>query len=367
MVVRADPVVYMVHVALRPDNAWNLISYPEYCNYTSPGDQAGFRRIDCNPWAVMDKAGNPTSGKGFNTIQGIVILDDEDDENCTEMLLGFSKSGGKKLREWASRLEDRGAATTGSIFNLQGKGVWTVEDAEYFNQSFVPLPTEAGTLRISSPLNPYGSPGPSTILRRAVMPRLVSWGEDRKLDSPAAGSWDDISKCYRLGTAPPTTPSGSATNFDTQPFPFPAGTPPLPPSPLGRAVHAQLPFSHPAVIADICRLVSQPEEEVQRIRRSNIDEAWRNFARFIQQEAEAFGDASFFRSYMDGQLVQLAANGLLEQEGVPSRVDPRSFGSITDQAPYSGVEEWVRDEDDEGGEDGEDDEGYRPPTKRRKD
>ena len=48
MVIRADPVMYVVHVALRPDHAWNLASYPYYCKYTNPGDPTAFRPIDCN-------------------------------------------------------------------------------------------------------------------------------------------------------------------------------------------------------------------------------------------------------------------------------------------------------------------------------
>lgn len=50
----------------------------------------------------MDEAGNPVPGKGYNMVQGMVVLDDEDHKNCTKTLLGFSQSNGEKLREWAA-------------------------------------------------------------------------------------------------------------------------------------------------------------------------------------------------------------------------------------------------------------------------
>ncbi|KEZ40271.1 hypothetical protein SAPIO_CDS8096 [Scedosporium apiospermum] len=49
------------------------------------------------PWGVMDEAGNPVPGKGYNMVQGMVVLDDEDHKNCTKTLLGFSQSNGEKL------------------------------------------------------------------------------------------------------------------------------------------------------------------------------------------------------------------------------------------------------------------------------
>ena len=93
-------------------------------------------------------------------VQGMAVLDDEDHKNCTEMLLGFSQPKGVKLRDWAAQLEKRGAKTRGPIFNLQSKGAWMAQDALNF--------------RISSPLNPHGSPGLATMVRRALMPCRVT-------------------------------------------------------------------------------------------------------------------------------------------------------------------------------------------------
>jgi hypothetical protein len=61
----------------------NLISYPYYTKYTRPGDATAFRHIDLNIAKVV------TTGLGVDAIQGSVLWDDEDEDNCTEMFEGF--------------------------------------------------------------------------------------------------------------------------------------------------------------------------------------------------------------------------------------------------------------------------------------
>ena len=117
-VMRVDPVLYIVHIALRPDDLWNLASYPYYCKYTNPGDPTAFRHLDCHPWAIVDEHSNPNPGKGFNIVQSMVVVDDEDYKNCTEMIQGFNKDNEAKLYEWAARLKDWGAVSAGPIYNL---------------------------------------------------------------------------------------------------------------------------------------------------------------------------------------------------------------------------------------------------------
>ena len=80
----------MLYVALRKDKDWRLSLYPYYAKYNHPGDSSFYCYIDLNiPGLVYE-------GRRENMIQGTLSLDDEDNENCTEMLLGMRRC----LREW---------------------------------------------------------------------------------------------------------------------------------------------------------------------------------------------------------------------------------------------------------------------------
>jgi hypothetical protein len=46
--MRQDLVYYTYYTALRPDEAWRLVSYPYYAKYALLGDNTFFRHIDIN-------------------------------------------------------------------------------------------------------------------------------------------------------------------------------------------------------------------------------------------------------------------------------------------------------------------------------
>ena len=80
-VMRQDPVYYTLYCALWLDKVWKLISYLYYTKYTQPGDQTYFYHLDVNISKLLDVS------RGANLIQGSVHFDDDDNENCTELLL----------------------------------------------------------------------------------------------------------------------------------------------------------------------------------------------------------------------------------------------------------------------------------------
>jgi len=59
-----------------------LISYPYYTKGTIPGDKTYFRHVDINIKQCAD------DNRGTNQIQGTVSFNDEDNENCIEILHG---------------------------------------------------------------------------------------------------------------------------------------------------------------------------------------------------------------------------------------------------------------------------------------
>ncbi len=45
-IIKQNPQYYAFYVALRPDYAWRLISYPYYVKFAKPGDYTSFRYIN---------------------------------------------------------------------------------------------------------------------------------------------------------------------------------------------------------------------------------------------------------------------------------------------------------------------------------
>jgi len=78
--MRQDPLYYMLYYCLRPDKQTVLISYPYYIKATVPGEQTFFRHIDVN---IPDLINH---NRGANMIQGSVSLDDETEDNYTEII-----------------------------------------------------------------------------------------------------------------------------------------------------------------------------------------------------------------------------------------------------------------------------------------
>lgn len=74
----------------------NLISYPYYTKYAQAGDRTFFRHVDVN----LSEAAQ--SGRGLEMIQGSVSFDDEDQDNCTKLLIGF-KEVWKNWVNWMDR------------------------------------------------------------------------------------------------------------------------------------------------------------------------------------------------------------------------------------------------------------------------
>ena len=82
-VMRQDPVYWMLYVALRPDHNYCLISYPYYTKYVKFGDSIFFWHIDLNLTDLI------TNNCGGNQIQGMMSLDDEQKDQCIQILSGM--------------------------------------------------------------------------------------------------------------------------------------------------------------------------------------------------------------------------------------------------------------------------------------
>jgi len=121
-VMRQDPMYYTLYCALRPDKAWKLISYPFYAKYAQPGDQTYFHHLDINILKLLD------IDRGVNLIQGSVHFDDDNDENCTELLLGFQNHLAER---WDRCVKARGLETDGHVHRILDQ-MYTKKDEVYF-------------------------------------------------------------------------------------------------------------------------------------------------------------------------------------------------------------------------------------------
>lgn len=74
----------MWHFYLRPDHAWRLISVPDCAKSAYPGECTYTQQSDISVRKFVD------SGYGKNFLQSVVSLDNEDRDNCDELLLGMN-------------------------------------------------------------------------------------------------------------------------------------------------------------------------------------------------------------------------------------------------------------------------------------
>jgi hypothetical protein len=81
--MRQNPVYYAYYITFRSDGAWRLVSYSYYVKYALLGDNIFFRHIDINIPRLFK------SGRGEHMIQDFLFLDDEQEGNCTQILLGM--------------------------------------------------------------------------------------------------------------------------------------------------------------------------------------------------------------------------------------------------------------------------------------
>jgi hypothetical protein len=250
--VRGDPLYWLMYAMLREEP--NLISYPYYTKYTHSGDSTFFRHIDLN---ISDAVG---TGKGVELIQGSVSWDDEDDQNCTEVLSGFHKIF-DQYYEW--RKNSGIADCAGKIEGWDDAKHWPEEcQKRWPGVKWEKIVCSAGEVRISDPRIVHGSTGPATKDRRTVLPWFVKVSEDMAtMEIPEMGSYAEIAMAHLQLTAAPKTPSGHANMYGGIKWAFPGDVGPIFSSPISRAINCQVRWDSGAVQTELERLFSVPNKK----------------------------------------------------------------------------------------------------------
>ncbi|KAH8708426.1 hypothetical protein GQ44DRAFT_691123, partial [Phaeosphaeriaceae sp. PMI808] len=214
--VRGDIRYWLIYAILRKTP--HLISYPYYTKHALVGQNTYFRHVDLNVAEAV------RSGKGADMIQGSVSFNDENNENCTEILVGFHKIA----REWllwrrASGLQD----SSGYIQGWKDSVDWKPEfSSRYPKVKWIKQVCMTGEVRISNPLLPHGSTGPATIERRTILPWYVKVQDDMKtMENPEMGSYQELMAANAALLPGPRTPSGHPNRYGGVNWPFPADLP----------------------------------------------------------------------------------------------------------------------------------------------
>jgi hypothetical protein len=213
-VVRQDPGYWLLNVVARTDHLFAITTSPYYVKYATQGQSTGFRHLDQNLRALA------AEGKGKDQWQGSLSLDDEDNENCTELCVGFNNM--TKIKKFADILEKKGKLGDGFVKQMNN----TILDATTAGQLGVrwgPYPCATAQIRLTSALLPHGSTARGTKLRRAIYPWYVGFPAGKgSAEVPEGPTFDELRVAHATGMAPPKTPSGYPYKYGEVSTPFPA-------------------------------------------------------------------------------------------------------------------------------------------------
>ncbi|RDL34485.1 uncharacterized protein BP5553_07613 [Venustampulla echinocandica] len=286
--MRQDPAYYMLYAALRPDRAWRLVSYLYYAKYSVPGDGTYFCHIDLN---IPDLLANK---RGVAMIQGTVSLDEEDEENCTFILPGMQH----RLGEWWERVKERGQETSGFVHRITDQ-LFTKEDSELLGVRWKKTPCQPGEVRITLPSIPHGATGPTTKIRRTMLPWFVGVQDDESsLEVVEGGTWEELATAHRDFVAPKATPSGLANRYGAIPYRFPACVELAGLGAVSDALVCRRRWSSPAVVRERDVLLGKDRaaahEFIRRWREHAIKAALEAFAAVREEEKRVFGEKSYY-------------------------------------------------------------------------
>lgn len=98
------------------------------------------------------------------------------------------------LGHWWARVAGRGLAPDGVIHAISGE-MWSADDCQHFGTDWTLVPCGRSDARIISALLPHGSTGPTTRIRRTMLPQYVQVkDDDQTLETVGSGTWEDLAK-----------------------------------------------------------------------------------------------------------------------------------------------------------------------------
>lgn len=287
---RQDVCYYAAYVAVRPDHAWRLISFPYYTKSAYPSEDTSFIHIDLNIGDFLE------TGRGGNAVQGSVSFTDEDEDNCSVVLPKIHHH----LQGWWDKLNaDQRKQISGHTIAVH-PWMWNKEYAQEFDTDFERTICLTGDVRLTLPTIPHGSTGPATKLRRTVMPWFGSIEEDHiRLETAEAGVWSSIADSHRDMRLAPRIPSGSTCHvFAVNPYTFPGTAQLTGLGALSDALLGRIKWTEWSVYMELETLFGEDQaaahQWISQWRKRASRQFVQAFQAVISAEKAAFGDRSFF-------------------------------------------------------------------------
>ncbi|KAJ5658065.1 uncharacterized protein N7484_001714 [Penicillium longicatenatum] len=293
---RQDVCYYAVYVAIRPDHAWRLISFPYYTKSAYPTEDTEFIHIDLNIGDFL------ATGRGGNAVQGSVSFTDEDEDNCSIVLPKIQHH----LQGWWDKITADPAKQVSGHTIAVHPWMWNSEYAREFGTDFARTICKTGDVRLTLLTIPHGSTGPATKLRRTVMPWFGTIEEDHTcLETAEAGTWSEIADSHRDIRLAPRIPSGSTCHvFAVNPYTFPGTAQLTGLGALSDALLGRIKWTEWSVFVDLEILFGE-----DRLAAHNWIKKWRRrasrqfvqaFQTIISAEKTAYGESSFFHLKKNG-------------------------------------------------------------------
>ncbi|KAJ5212873.1 hypothetical protein N7449_000042 [Penicillium cf. viridicatum] len=184
--------------------------------------------------------------------------------------------------------------------------MWTKEDEEKFGTSFTGVVYQAGDVRLTLPVIPHGSTGPTTRLRRTIMPWFGVVHEDHeRIETAEARTWGEIADAHRdisIGTRKPSGESSQKRSVSPCTFPGVSHLTGL--GDLSDALLGRIRWSEWSVVAELDILFGEDKEAahswILRWRRRAARQFIEAFVRIISAEKLAYGKRSYFHLLKEG-------------------------------------------------------------------
>lgn len=303
-VMRMDPVLYALTVAMRPDHCHRLMPCAYLAKFaTNLGEDNSFLHLD------LDLKGHVEEGKPANLLTCGVSLTNEDDQNCTVVIPGIHR----RLPELVAYMREKGHINTASTMTTDFKW-WNKEASEKFGYK-TPSPVPVLGARFSRLTTVHGSSGTATKVRATLLPWFVAYGEDydKCLDAPTGLTWAEQHACHRDCLPATIEPTGKRPIVTIPQERFPAWITFIPPYPLGQAIMGYRKYEDPEVQKDLKRLFHEDRKVAQGFVRHTRRLILRQYhcliAKVKEAEAQYFGVNSYHYQYTghDGQEDDLPA------------------------------------------------------------
>ncbi|KAI1073847.1 hypothetical protein F5B20DRAFT_586835 [Whalleya microplaca] len=288
--MRQDPVYWMLHCALRPDRHWRLVSCPQHTRYSIKGEDSSYKKLD------IDLYRGVAWNIGVNMLVGSVSLDEEN-KDSSMVLRGMHHH----YAAWWNDLRSRDLNDLAKFPYKMTDTHYTEDDQSKFGCEWIPAGCKKGEARLTMATVPYGD-NPSTKPRRRTMaPQFIRLEDDMStLEAPWFGEWRDLADSHIALTIPRNAfRRWKSKNYsDGPPSRFPAALPLDGLGNLSNALVCRAKWDDPLVIRERNLLLTGSIEDivayVTEWRENALARVKERFRMVLEEEADAFGKASYF-------------------------------------------------------------------------